>query len=251
MRGTELALAVRTMRLTTPHTSPLLSAGSPDLICLSHLRWNFVFQRPQHLMTRYAKNRRVYFVEEPIHEDITEPRLTIERLDRVWVVVPRIPTHYTADQSVRAQRDLLDQLIRTQGIKRFVLWYYTPLALKFADHLAPIATVYDCMDELSAFKNAPLELGPLEQSLMRRADVVFTGGHSLYEAKKAQHANIHAMASSVDVAHFSAARTITDDPVDQRDLPAPAWVSLACSTSGLTFRSSPASPKRVRSGSSL
>jgi glycosyltransferase involved in cell wall biosynthesis len=209
------------MRLPNPHPPSLLATGSVDLICLSHLRWNFVFQRPQHLMTRYAAARRVYFVEEPVHDDSTEPRVTMERHGRVWVIVPRLPKHYTANQSVRAQRAILDQLIENQGIKRFVLWFYTPLALKFAAHLTPDAIVYDCMDELSAFKNASPDLAALEHSLMQRADVVFTGGQSLYEAKKSQHGNIHAMPSSVDTAHFAAARHISDDPDDQRHVPRP------------------------------
>ena len=216
-----LALAVSTMRLDTSHSPSPLVTGSVDLICLSHLRWNFVFQRPQHLMTRYAKQCRVYFVEEPVFDERTEPGVTIERSDGVWVVVPRLPRASTPDQTVRWQRAILDQLIRTHAIQRFVLWYYTPLALKFSEHLAPDAVVYDCMDELSAFKDAPAELASLEQLLMRRADVVFTGGHSLYEAKKGQHANIHALPSSVDTAHFAAARRVTDDPADQRPLAHP------------------------------
>jgi UDP-galactopyranose mutase len=194
---------------------------TPDLICLSHLRWNFVFQRPQHLMCRFAARQRVYFVEEPLFEDVEQSSMTITESGGVFVVVPRVPRAFTPDQASAAQRAIIDRLIASEQITRFVLWYYTPLALKFSDHLKPLATVYDCMDELSAFKHASTELPELERRLMRRADVVFTGGHALYEAKRSQHANIHALPSSVDVPHFAKARTIDVDPDDQRGVPRP------------------------------
>ena len=170
-------------------------------------------------MSRYARTQRVFFFEEPIFEDLTEPQLHVESHDGVTVVVPKVPRTYTPEQTLTAQRAVLDQLIVSQRIARFVLWYYTPIALKFSQHLKPVATVYDCMDELSAFKNASSELPALERTLMRHADVVFTGGQSLYEAKKDQHRNIHAMPSSVDVAHFATARTLNGEPADQRAIP--------------------------------
>ena len=209
------------MKLRTPSEVTVQLPRSADLVCLSHLRWNFVFQRPQHLMSRYAKARRVFFVEEPLFNDEAEPRVTIESHDGVTVVVPHLPKSFSHEQSILAQRAVLDQLIDSHAIASFVLWYYTPLALKFSDHLKPAATVYDCMDELSAFKNAPAELVLLEQALLRRADLVFTGGQSLYEAKKHRHRNIHAMPSSVDVAHFATARKIEVDPADQRAIAKP------------------------------
>jgi UDP-galactopyranose mutase len=194
---------------------------SPDLICLSHLRWNFVFQRPQHLMVRFARNRRVYFVEEPIFDDIDQPSLSIDMHDGVSVVVPRLPRRFDANAALAAQRAALEDLVATAGLTRYVLWYYTPSALQFADHLSPCAVVYDCMDELSAFKGASADLPQLEQRLMARADLVLTGGQSLYEVKKARHRNIHPMPSSVDVAHFAAARHDGADPADQRNIPRP------------------------------
>jgi UDP-galactopyranose mutase len=196
-------------------------SSTDDLICLSHLRWNFVFQRPQHLMSRFAIARRVYFVEEPIFDDASTPQVTIEPHGHLLVVVPHLPASYTREQSLVAQRALLNQLIASERIERYVLWYYTPLALQFSDHLSPVAVVYDCMDELSAFKDASAELPTLERALLRRADVVFTGGQSLYEAKKDLHANIHALPSSVDVSHFASARRITEDTADQRHIPRP------------------------------
>ena len=193
----------------------------PDLICFSHLRWNFVFQRPQHLMVRFARDRRVYFVEEPIVDDAVEPWIQLEMQDGVVVVMPHLPSGLSESQAVAAQRTLLDRLIAAEGITRYVLWYYTPLALRFSDHLDGQRVAYDCMDELSAFKGASSDLPAVERRLLRRADVVFTGGQSLFEAKRTEHPNIHAMPSSVDVAHFAAARQIVKEPADQRNIPGP------------------------------
>ena len=193
----------------------------PDLICLSHLRWRFVLQRPQHLMTRYARTRRVFFIEEPRVEDVAEMGVTSERIDGVTVVTPQVPHGWTEAETVAAQRRVLDQVIARERISRYTLWYYTPLALRFASHLTPAAVAYDCMDELSAFKGASAELPALERELLARADVVFTGGHSLYEAKKHQHHNMHAVPSSVDVAHFAKARQPGHDPQDQRGVAGP------------------------------
>ena len=201
--------------------SPPAISSEPDLICFSHLRWNFVYQRPQHLMSRYARSRRVYFVEEPLYEAGVAPRFDVERRDGVTVVVPTLPEGSSQAAALALQRAFIDALIATEHIEQYVLWYYTPLALAVSAHLCPSAIVYDCMDELSAFKDAAHELPAMERELFREADVVFTGGESLYHAKKDQHHNIHAVPSSVDVAHFAAARTITDDPADQRDLPYP------------------------------
>jgi UDP-galactopyranose mutase len=203
-------------------TAARASANEPDLICLSHLRWNFVFQRPQHLMSRYAISRRVYFVEEPIVNDsITAPTVSMQAHGRLMVVVPQVPRGLSPAQTLTAQRNVLNQLISSERIERYVLWYYTPAALPFSDHLTPDAIVYDCMDELSAFKGADRDIPALERSLFRCADLVLTGGQSLYEAKKHQHHNIHAMPSSVDVEHFMTARRCKDEPADQRAIPGP------------------------------
>jgi UDP-galactopyranose mutase len=202
-------------------TPPSPTRRAPDLVCLSHLRWNFVFQRPHHLMTRCARERRVFFVEEPIFRAGATARLQIERCGPVTIVVPHLPEGLSEDGCWTAQRLLMRQLIRTQRISEYLLWYYTPMALAYTDRLSPLAVIYDCMDELSAFKGAPPALKRLEAELMRRASVVLTGGQSLYEAKRHQHANIHPFPSSVDVEHFAQARRITDDPRDQAPIPQP------------------------------
>jgi UDP-galactopyranose mutase len=120
-----------------------------------------------------------------------------------------------------AQRTLVDLLLRQHGVSKYTLWYYTPMALPFTRHLSPLSVVYDCMDELSAFAGAPPELTALEAELLTRCDLVLTGGHSLYEAKRERHHNVHAYPSAVDVGHFAAARTWTRTPDDQRRIPAP------------------------------
>ena len=191
-----------------------------DLICLSHLRWNFVYQRPQHMMTRCARDRRVFFVEEPEYRTGITPHLRITAAGDVTVIVPQLPAN-AAGYAEHYQRELLAELIQHADIQDYVLWYYTPMALSFSRHLTPAAIVYDCMDELSAFKNAPAALRDLDAELMRRASLVLTGGQSLYEARRHSHANIHAFPSSVDVHHFAQARRIETDPLDQATIPRP------------------------------
>lgn len=187
-----------------------------DLVCMSHLRWNFVFQRPQHLLTRCAAERRVFYVEEPVDDEVDSAVLEVTRDSGVTIVAPRLPSRMHAEsERSAAMKCLLDAFLARHGIERYVLWYYTPMALAFSRHLSPLAVVFDCMDELSAFAGAPPELRSLETELLRRADVVFTGGQSLYEAKRSAHPNVHAVPSSVDVAHFAQARVATSEPADQ------------------------------------
>jgi UDP-galactopyranose mutase len=189
----------------------------PDLLCFSHLRWDFVFQRPQHLMTRFAKQRRVFFFEEPLR-DALSPYLEVRKAaGDVRVATPHLPPDFSDD----AVRGMLDSFLESEGLARYVIWYYTPMALPFSRHLAPLATAYDCMDELSLFRGAPPLLVELEKELLSRADVVFTGGHSLYEVKRGCHANVHAFPSSVDVAHFARARLPQPEPTDQVRIPHP------------------------------
>jgi glycosyltransferase involved in cell wall biosynthesis len=193
----------------------------PDVICLSHLRWNFVFQRPQHLLTRCAKDRRVFFVEEP-EGGVDSPRLDLhEASPGVHVAVPRLPPGLEDEQISAIQRQLLGEMVRRHAVEDYLLWYYTPMALPFTRHLAPRAVIYDCMDELSAFAGAPPALREHEYELLRRASLVLTGGYSLYEVKRGRHHNVHALPSSVDVAHFARAREPRRDPADQAAIPGP------------------------------
>lgn len=193
-----------------------------DLICLSHLRWGFVFQRPQHLMSRFAKHRRVFYVEEPIFDgEQLEMRVSPCPLSGVNVAVPALPAATPEENIPDLVRALLASLIEKHKIREYVAWFYTPMALSFASHLRPTATIYDCMDELSLFRGAPPVLLEHEKALLDRADLVFTGGLSLFEAKCERHRHVHAFPSSVDVPHFAKARAISDEPSDQREIPHP------------------------------
>ncbi|MGH9941957.1 MAG: glycosyltransferase family 1 protein [Pyrinomonadaceae bacterium] len=212
------------MNGTESHNEPVKFAAAPDLVCLSHLRWDFVYQRPQHLLSRFARGRRVFFVEEPIFDDDATPRLDVgRREDGLHVVVPRLPHGLDQQAAENAQSELLDQLFAEQRIGAHVMWYYTPMALGWTRRLPsrPLAIIYDCMDELSAFKNAPPILREREEELFALADLVFTGGQSLYESKRERHPRVYCFPSSIDAAHFGQARAAQDDPEDQANIPRP------------------------------
>jgi UDP-galactopyranose mutase len=195
------------------------------LICFSHLRWNFVFQRPQHLMSRFAEAGRVVFWEEPeaALPDM-EPALGVRTCAETGVIVvtPSLPETLAADRREAVLKDLLDAYLAGEK-GPFVRWYYTPMMLPFSRHIEAACTVYDCMDELANFRFAPAELLDLERELIASSDVVFTGGYSLYEAKKDLHPNIHPFPSSVDRAHFGQARAMDAVPDDQASLPRPRF----------------------------
>jgi glycosyltransferase involved in cell wall biosynthesis len=209
--------------ISFPAHPPIQGTDSPapDLICLSHLRWNFVFQRPQHLMTRCAQQRRVFYFEEPVFENRVGSVSEMSTSSGVRVAVPHLPAASGETDRIAMQRALLDELMARERVTEYVLWYYTPMALEFSRHLTPSAIVYDCMDELSAFAHAPAALRDREAELLSIASVVFTGGQSLYEAKRHHHHNVHACPSSVDMQHFARARNLTDDPADQSIIPHP------------------------------
>ena len=203
------------------------SAPDPDrttLICFSHLRWNFVFQRPQHLMSRFARDMTVIFWEEPVDIPARETAyLRVREDDQVpnlRLVVPHLPEGLAEDAREATLARLLDaHLAAVPG--PLIAWYYTPMMLPFSRGIAADVTVFDAMDELSKFKFAPTALLALEQELIDKADIVFTGGSSLFEAKKDRHPNVHCFPSSVDRAHFAKARSHLFDPADQEDLPKP------------------------------
>ena len=179
----------------------------PLLLCFSHLRWDFVFQRPQHLMTRFARTHDVHVWEEPMFEPGIDPRLETRKAgDHLTIVTPFLPDGI--DEF--AVEDQLRQLLtrHVDGRDPAVLWYYTPMMLPFSAHLDADCIVYDCMDELANFRFAPPRLLEVEDQLFERADLVFTGGYSLYEAKRARHASVHPFPSAVDIAHFAQARGV-------------------------------------------
>ncbi|MBL8790266.1 MAG: UDP-galactopyranose mutase [Rhizobiales bacterium] len=192
------------------------------LLCLSHLRWNFVFQRPHHLLTRAARTHEVIFFEEPIFEKTRHASIrTSNPAPSIQVLTPVLPEGSSTAQVNAMLRRLVDRTLASRRYDELVLWYYTPMALSFTDHLDSDICIYDCMDELSAFRNAPRVMAQMERLLMLRADTVFTGGLSIYESKRRLHTSIHPFPSSIDAAHFGKARLPGDDPEDQRQIPHP------------------------------
>jgi glycosyltransferase involved in cell wall biosynthesis len=190
------------------------------LVVFSHLRWNFVYQRPQHIMSRLAARWRVIFVEEPVPQS---PRNELEQLEpapgvQVWRphVTGDAPGYH--DNHLPVLRSLLGNAMREQEVTDYWVWYYTPMAVPLGAELTPRGVVYDCMDELSAFKNAPRQLIQRENALFRMADLVFTGGRSIYNAKRGRHPDVHCFPSSVDATHFR--KTSQDHPL-QAALPRP------------------------------
>lgn len=199
-------------------TNGSFQTNSYDLICFSHLRWDFVFQRPQHLMTRFAGEHRVFFIEEPIFGD-DGPRLEVtSRENGLSVVQPHLPPGCDVDAVMCS---LVAGLRDEKNIGDCVLWFYTPMMLRWADRLEPTAIVYDCMDELSMFRGAPPELIKREEELFQRAELVFTGGQSLFEAKRGKHRAVYAFPSSIDVKHFEKALSVCEEPSDQHGIPHP------------------------------
>src|SRR5450432_1176500 len=173
-----------------------------DIVCYSHLRWNFVYQRPQHLLSRFARHFRVLFIEEPVFDADKAYLDKQQNEDKVWVIVPHLPPGLPAAKTIVVQNALLKEFFGYFDVKEFIAWYYTPMAIDLNPTFTPLMVIYDCMDELSAFKNAPAIITQREEELIRKADIVFTGGNSLYLAKKNKHRNIYLFPSSVDRRHF-------------------------------------------------
>ena len=199
-------------------------SARPTMMCFSHLRWDFVFQRPQHLMSRFARTMTVMFWEEPIDIGRRETAYLkvreVSDAPGVRVVVPHLPEGLSDTDRDAALARLLEAVVANLS-GPLIAWYYTPMMLPFSRFIEPDAVVFDAMDELSKFKFAPARLLELEQELIDRADIVFTGGTSLFEAKKSRHGNVHCFPSSVDQAHFMKARASSFEPADQEDLPRP------------------------------
>ena len=173
-------------------------------------------------MSRFAKNARVFFFEEPIfEEDEAHLKSSVCPKTGVLVQTPVLPHGLTVAEIVSQQKKLLTQLLREERVDRYIAWYYTPMAREFTRDLQAAVTVYDCMDELSGFAGAPPAMASNENDLFQAADLVFTGGASLFTAKRKQHKAVYLFPSSVDVAHFARAKTISQEPADQAAIPHP------------------------------
>lgn len=200
----------------------MLQTSFKNIFCFSHLRWDFVFQRPQHLFSRFSKIQYVYFWEEPVFDALSSPFTTCsDKSGSLKIIVPHLSPGLSTEQQREQLEYLLKDYLASLKMEETAFWYYTPMALPFTQFTSPAMVIYDCMDELSAFDFAPTEIAALEQKLFLKADVVFTGGVSLYEAKKNKHHNIYAFPSSIDKDHFSKAKFINKEPADQHSIPGP------------------------------
>ena len=207
------------MHMPTPDRLTDFLAASPGraarapLIVFSHLRWGFVFQRPQHLMTRLAQHFDVYFVEEPVFADAEPALMSATHQNGVEVLTPRTKEFASGfhDSQLNAMKPLIADFVASRGLQEPLVWLYTPMALPLVADLEPRAVIYDCMDDLASFKSAPSELVAREEALMELADVVLTGGPSLYEARLGLHPNLHCLPSAVDAAHFAPGNLDGDD----------------------------------------
>lgn len=187
------------------------------LIVFSHLRWHFVFQRPQHVLSRLAPHHPVIYVEEPVETQGLPYLEVIDVLPGVTLLRPHTPVHVPGfhDEQLELLEPLLARYLAEHGIEEAVAWFYTPMALPLMQVFKPLAVVYDCMDELSAFQGAPRLMRQQEYALLRSADVVFTGGLSLYEAKRELHPHVHCLPSAVDVRHYAPSSLRDDAPEAQ------------------------------------
>ncbi|HEX4235741.1 MAG TPA: glycosyltransferase [Caldimonas sp.] len=184
----------------------------PHLIVFSHLRWEFVFQRPQHLLSRLARSYHVVFVEEPVR---TKGKAYLERTapaPRIEVLRAHTPVEQGGfhDEQLSALQPMITGYLAEHMINDYLVWFYTPMALPILGELAPRAIVYDCMDELSAFKGAPRQMRQRETALLKCADLVVTGGPRLYEAKRETNPNVLCVPSAVDADHYAAQRATSD-----------------------------------------
>ena len=210
------------MHRLTSIPSPARPAQRQAMVCFAHLRWNLVFQRPQHIMTRLADSFDVLYWEEPREEtDCTTARIEREQLgEGIERLVPVLPAGLAESARDAQLAGLLEDVLADITGPR-IFWYYTPMMLGFSAAAQADLVVYDCMDELANFAFAPADIAVREAALMARADLVLCGGKSLYEARIGRHPEIHCIPSGVDVAHFARGADGLPDPVDQAGLPRP------------------------------
>ncbi len=195
--------------------------GDPLLVCHSHLRWDWVYQRPQHLLSRLARHGPVVVEEEPVFDDRPPGLDVLPVAPGVTVLRP----HRRREQDFDLGRLVEDYVAMARGGRPLVRWFYSAMFATYGDRLGGgQVVVYDCMDELASFAGAPAGLAEAEARLLERADVVFTGGRSLYESKRDRNPNVHCFPSAVEPEHF--ARALDPDlplPADLAGLPRPVF----------------------------
>jgi UDP-galactopyranose mutase len=193
----------------------------PTIIVFCHLRWDFVYQRPQHLLTQLAQTFNIIVVEEPFYSEGKSFLKTYQPSLNITICQPHtaIRAHGFHDEQLGELEPLLTNLVPDGESP--IVWFYTPMALPLLKQFNPSLIVYDCMDELSAFQNAPKQLLQREKALLNIADVVFTGGPSLYQAKRDLHSNMHCFPSSVDAAHFQKSLDRSSSHLSQHNIAGP------------------------------
>ena len=193
----------------------------PIIVVFSHLRWDFVYQRPQHLLSRLANYYKIYFFEEPVFRQGDCALECFNPQPNITVYRPCSPVDMPGfhDDHLPFLKKMVCEVVRDG--EEYIGWFYTPMALPLLQELPVRLVVYDCMDELSAFKNPPRQLLQRENSLLKRAEIVFTGGPSLYNAKKDRHPNVHCFPSSVDAQHFAQALDRANTHPAHRYIPGP------------------------------
>ncbi|MFZ6010944.1 MAG: glycosyltransferase [Bacteroidota bacterium] len=197
--------------------------ATSDLVCFSHHRWGFVCLRPQHLLSRFARQFRVFYIEEPVFDAMrsTSALEVVSPVPNLWVVTPHLQEDLYEDELIAIQKEQLSKFFIDREINHYLFWYYTPAAVAISDQFNPSLIVYDCMHEFAASNFALPDIKERELELFSKADIVFTSGHSLYEAKRHKHSDVHAFPNSIDNDHFYKARLYTKDLKDQVSIPHP------------------------------
>ncbi len=208
------------------------------IVVFSHLRWGFVWQRPQQFLSRFAKKHKILFVEEPFFDlaEGAEPRLDFHKvMPNVTVICPHLSQGWSKHPKLPSllrqfAQEGIDALNDAGEFERPLLWYYSPMDSAWSlGHFPNSGVIYDCMDELSQFTGAPKSLVENESRLMDFADVVFTGGYELGEKKRKQHPNVHTFGCGVDFAHFSQAAdpgTAVPPDIDFMSRPIVGWMGV-------------------------
>jgi UDP-galactopyranose mutase len=164
---------------------------------------------------------RVFYIEEPVFHAKSDRYDITLTAENVAIVVPHMEGGAKRPDVILRQQELLTQLFAEEKISKYLFWYCTPLAVSIGEGFKPELTLYDCLDELSAISPVPDDVISCEQKLFKLADIVFTGGQSLYEAKKKFHDTIYPFPNSIDKKHFLTARSIKFDQPDQDSIPHP------------------------------
>ncbi|WP_052496265.1 glycosyltransferase family protein [Pedobacter lusitanus] len=163
-----------------------------NLLCFSHLRWDFLLQRPQQLLLRFANDTNVFFVENPVFDAKEGPYLSFgTRSETLWKLVPHLRPGLSSGQITKCMTRLIDEFLVNADLDNWTFWYYTSSALAFTKKHKPKLTIFDCMDEVSMFRRSPEEMTILEKKLVEKADLVFTQGYSQHDNRKTFHANVH------------------------------------------------------------